>query len=86
MADETERMYKPKELQARWRCGDGKVREFIQSGQLTAFNLATASSRIPRYLIPEWAVIEFEAARMTAPRLSSSPLRKVRTTKPPSRY
>jgi hypothetical protein len=86
MPDETERMYKPKELQARWRCGDGKVREFIQTGQLKAFNLATASSRIPRYLIPEWAVIEFEAARMTAPRSTVCRLRKKPSTKPPSRY
>ena len=83
----SEKMYRPKELQARWRCGDNKVREFIQTGALKAINLATASSKLPRYLVPEWAVLEFEASRMTAADQRTSERAPRRSTaRPPSRY
>ena len=85
MASDSDKMFRPKELQARWRCGDNKVRDFIQSGALKAINLATASSKLPRYLVPEWAVLEFEASRMAVPEQPKRP-RRQSNTRPPSRY
>lgn len=53
----------PAELAAIWRVSHDKVLEFIRTGELTAFNVASSRSRRQRFRIALAAVTEFEARR-----------------------
>jgi len=53
----------PAELAAIWRVSHDKVLEFIRTGELAAFNVASSRSRRPRFRIALAAVTEFEARR-----------------------
>jgi len=62
----------PREVARRWRIHVDKILVFIRAGELRAFNVASKASRRPRYLVPEEAVREFEAARAACPGGSAS--------------
>ena len=78
--------YKPSELAARWGVAIDKVLLFIRTGELRAFNVATKTSRRPRYRITEEAVSEFETARAACPGGPKPPPtpKSRRRTKPPA--
>jgi hypothetical protein len=79
--------FKPGELAARWGVAIDKVLLFIRTGELRAFNVATKTSRRPRYRITEEAVSEFETARAACPGIPkpAPTLKSRRRTKPPAR-
>jgi hypothetical protein len=79
--------YKPGELAARWGVTIDKVLLFIRTGELRAFNVATKTSRRPRYRITDEAVSEFETARAACPGGPKPPPtpKSRRRTKPPAR-
>lgn len=81
----------PAELAAMWRVSHDKVLEFIRTGELAAFNVASSRSRRPRFRIALAAVTEFEARRSacdSARRISHTlPRRTVGKRSPqPHRY
>lgn len=64
----------PRELAARWGVSIDKVLAFIRTGELRAFNVASQSSKRPRYRIPVDEVRRFEEqTRAAAPQLNSEP-------------
>ena len=52
--------YTPPELSRHWRCCPTKVIALIKAGQLSYFDISSATSSRPRYRIPVSSVIEFE--------------------------
>ena len=66
----------PSDLAKMWRVSHDKVLAFIRTGELVAFNVASAGARRPRFRIPLAAAKEFEARRSaceSARRHSPSP-------------
>lgn len=53
----------PKQVARMWGASHDKVLEFIRTGELPAFNMATKTSRRPRYKITLAAVKAFEGRR-----------------------
>ena len=56
----------PGQLAKRWGVHIDKVLKFIRTGELKAFDVASESSRRPRYRISEEAIRGFETARSNA--------------------
>ena len=64
-------------LAKRWGVGEGKVRrDFIDSGELRAINLASKKSTRTRLVIDEADVIAFEARRSVYPKSAIKPIRR----------
>ena len=81
----------PSDLAAIWRVSHDKILEFIRTGELVAFNVASAGARRPRFRIALDAVKEFEARRSacdSARRHSHSPARHAvgKRPSPPTTY
>jgi hypothetical protein len=72
----------PTELAAQWRVCVDKVLRFIQSGELEAFNIASRTSKRPRYLIPEHAIRDFEKARRAGSAPPAQPQPAARRRRP----
>ena len=63
-----QQVFTPPELAKRWRVSSDKVRNFIATGELVAFNVANKQSGRPRYRISIEEVRKFEARRATPPK------------------
>lgn len=65
----------------RYRVGTGKVRGWIDRGELRAINTAALACGRPRWVIPVDSIEEFERRRAAAPPPKPKPARRKR--KPP---
>jgi hypothetical protein len=59
--------FNPPQLASRWGVKPDTVREFIRSGELKAFNVASPGAVRPRFRIPLEEVKRFEKAREATP-------------------
>ncbi|WP_437187599.1 helix-turn-helix domain-containing protein [Planctomicrobium sp. SH668] len=69
----------PPEIARRWRCKPEGVRKLIDSGKLPAFNVASPTSRQPRWRVTLAAVEAYEAGLVNpvaAPSVPHSPRRR----------
>lgn len=55
--------FNPAQVAEMWGVSHDKVLEFIKSGELRAFNVASKTSRRPQFKIPSAALREFEEQR-----------------------
>jgi hypothetical protein len=55
--------FNPAQVAEMWGVSHDKVLEFIKSGELRAFNVASKTSRRPQFKIPSAALREFEERR-----------------------
>ena len=56
-------VYNPAQVAKLWGISHDKVLEFIKTGELRAFNVASKNSRRPQFKIPSAALREFEEQR-----------------------
>jgi hypothetical protein len=56
-------VYNPTQVAKLWGISHDKVLEFIKTGELRAFNVASKNSRRPQFKIPSAALREFEEQR-----------------------
>lgn len=68
----------PADVAARWGVAHDKVLEFIKTGELAAFNVASKRSSRPQYRINESAIAAFEERRSGRDPARSVPLPKTR--------
>ena len=56
-------VYNPAQVAKLWGISHDKVLDFIKTGELRAFNVASKNSRRPQFKIPSAALREFEEQR-----------------------
>lgn len=59
--------YTTKQVAERWGVSPNKVQAWIRSGDLAAFNVASAACSRPRYRVAERAIRDFEESRSVSP-------------------
>ena len=67
--------YTVRDLAARYRVGEDKVRTWIKSGELAAINTAAVACAKPRYVVTADAIHDFERRRNAA---TPAPTKKAR--------
>ena len=70
--------YTVRDLAARYRVGEDKIRGWIKSGELSAINTAAVACAKPRYVVTADAIHDFERRRHAGP---TTPTKKTRRKK-----